>query len=292
MQVKMAVSMEFHISRQARDRYRFDEALFSLSGNVIFANFHAVRTFAQRMNERRDLLRFPERAVRAGQINAMGLIDELLHWVAALYRQQRNPQALAQALEWLDERLGRDAIDGVLRRFVDEFPPVPVYRGLLSPDDYLSGETDGISHRQQALEELLLLWLANANPAFAPFQELFDDTALGRETAYPALIAGLRAFFATQPGFGPDNQSLVDMLRSPAVAVPHSLQGQLEYIRQRWGYLLGRYLYRLLGGLDLLAEEEKAVCFHRPGPGAGLRLHRARSGSASAPTGTGCRAWC
>jgi len=265
MRAKIAVSMEFHISRQARDRYRFDEALFSLSGNVIFANFHAVRTFAQRMNERRGLLRFPERAVRAGQINAMGLIDELLHWVAALYRQQRNPQALAQALEWLDERLGRDAVDGVLRRFVDEFPPVPVYRGLLSPDDYLSGETDGISHRQQALEELLLLWLANANPAFAPFQELFDDTALGRETAYPALIAGLRAFFATQPGFGPDNQSLVDMLRSPAVAVPHSLQGQLEYIRQRWGYLLGRYLYRLLGGLDLLAEEER-FAFTGPGP--------------------------
>jgi len=36
-----AVSMEFHVSRQARDRYQFDEALFSLSGNVLLANFYA-----------------------------------------------------------------------------------------------------------------------------------------------------------------------------------------------------------------------------------------------------------
>ncbi len=47
-------------------------------------------------------------------------------------------------------------------------------------------------------------------------------------------MADLHAFFETQPRFGPDNQNLVDMLRSPAIAVPHSLQGQLEYIRERW----------------------------------------------------------
>ena len=35
--------MEFHVSRQARDRYKFDAEIFSISGNVIFANFHAAR---------------------------------------------------------------------------------------------------------------------------------------------------------------------------------------------------------------------------------------------------------
>jgi hypothetical protein len=69
--------MEFHISRQSRNRYQFDLSLFSYSGNVIFANFHAARLFAQRINEKRDVIQFPERAVRAGQVNAMGLIDEI-----------------------------------------------------------------------------------------------------------------------------------------------------------------------------------------------------------------------
>ena len=67
--------MEFHVSRQARKRYKFEDSLFSFNGNVIFANFHAARIFAQRMNEKRDLVLHPELTVRAGQINAMGLID-------------------------------------------------------------------------------------------------------------------------------------------------------------------------------------------------------------------------
>lgn len=67
--------MEFHISRQARDRYQFDQALFSLEGNVIFADFFSARVFAQKMNQTRDLIRFPEQAIKASQINAMGLIE-------------------------------------------------------------------------------------------------------------------------------------------------------------------------------------------------------------------------
>ncbi len=272
--------MEFHISRQARDLYQFDESLYSLTGNVVFANFHAARVFAQKMNARRDLIRFPEQAIKAGEINAMGLIDEILHFVAGLYRRQKNPEAMAQALVWLEERLGRDAVDEALRRFVDQFPPVAVYRREITPEAYLEGETDGVPNRQIALEELLMLWLANANPAFAPYLELFDDAQLERETAYPQVMAGLREFFRTQPTFGPNDQNLVDMLRSPAETVPHSLPGQLEYIRERWGSLLGRYFYRLLSSLDLLREEAKAA-FLGPGPArvyefAGLELEPER----------------
>src|SRR5947209_4445385 len=47
---KMA-TFEFHVSRRARDRYQLDDALFTLSGNVVFANFRAARVFAQKMNE-------------------------------------------------------------------------------------------------------------------------------------------------------------------------------------------------------------------------------------------------
>ncbi|NLF49704.1 MAG: hypothetical protein GX577_01065, partial [Leptolinea sp.] len=73
--------MEFHISRTARDRYQVEKTLFSYNGNIVFANFHAARLFAQRMNSKRDVIRFQEKAVKAGQINALGLIDEILHFV-------------------------------------------------------------------------------------------------------------------------------------------------------------------------------------------------------------------
>lgn len=259
------VPMEFHISRTSRDYYQFEEALFSLHGNVIFANFHAARQFAQKINQKRDLVNFPEKAVQAGQINAMGLIDEILHFVILSYRQQRNPQAMAQAISWLQESIGEQELTGALRKFVADFPPVAVYRQEVDVDAYLNGETAGVPHREAILEEMLMLWVANSNPALAPYQELFDDDALVKETAYRQIISSLHDFFETQPRFGPENQNLMDMLRSPAIAVPHSLSGQLEFIRTRWGILLGSYLYRLLSSLDLIKEEEKAI-FLGPGP--------------------------
>ena len=54
---------EFHVSRDSRDFYQFDDELFSLRGTVVVANFRSARIFAQQMNEKRDLVHFPEKAV-------------------------------------------------------------------------------------------------------------------------------------------------------------------------------------------------------------------------------------
>jgi hypothetical protein len=56
------------------------------------------------------------------------------------------------------------------------------------------------------------------------------------------------------------------MLRSPGYRNFLTLStGQLDFIRERWSELLGRYLYRLLSSLDLIREEEK-MSFMGPGP--------------------------
>ena len=257
--------MEFHISRQSRAYYEFDDALFGLTGNVIFANFHAVRQFAQKMNQKRDLVKFPEQAVAAGPLNAMGLVDEMLHLAMAQYRKQRNPGVMEQALAWLESKLGRENIDRTLRAFAEEFPTVAVYRAGLTAREYLQGETDGTPNRQVVLEEMLMLWLANLNPAFAPFAELFDDALLARDTAYTQAMTELRGFFDTQPRFGPDGLNLVDLLRAPALAHPGSLTDQLQFMAARWPGVVGESLVRLLSGLDLIKEETKPS-FTGPGP--------------------------
>src|SRR5579862_1500513 len=68
--------MEFHISREARERYEFSDTLFSFNGNVVFADMPACRRFAHKMNQVRDAENNPDRAVHAGALFAMGLIDE------------------------------------------------------------------------------------------------------------------------------------------------------------------------------------------------------------------------
>ncbi|KAA3645272.1 MAG: alpha-amylase [Chloroflexi bacterium] len=248
---------EFHISRRARDRYAFDATIFQLNGNVLFADFRAAREFTQRMNLERDVVADPQLAVRAGDINALGLIDEILHYVAGLYKQQENIKVFEEGLSYLYARLGPEMVDAALMSFTGQFPAVAVYQGELSPSEYLEGQSGGVPNRLIVLEEMLLLWLANANPAFEPFSELFDDKDLRMHSVYAQMIDGLQDFFDEQPPFGPEHQNLVSMLRTPAVMVPNSLSGQLEYIRAHWADLLGDYLLRLLTSLDLIAEESR-----------------------------------
>jgi glycosidase len=249
--------MEFHVSFKARKKYQFEDSLFSFDGSVIFANFHAARVFAQRINDKRDLTAAPDLTARAGQVNAMGLIDEILHYVISLYRTQKAPRLYQDLEATLQEKLGKGKLKALLRAFTRDFPPIVVYQGKMTIDEYLAQETDGVPNRFSSFEEILMLWVTNQNLACSPYRELFDDRALAEKTLYPLFMTTLQEFFESQPVFGPDNQNLVDMLRSPAIAVPDSLHGQLEYIRSRWGDLLGHYLLKLLGSLNLFAEEEQ-----------------------------------
>ena len=153
----------------------------------------------------------------------MGLIDEILHLVLGMYKQQVKPQIMVEALEWLETRINPTAVKQALGSFAVHFPSVAVFRGELSQEAYYEGETDGVPNRLVILEEMLMLWLANVNPAFNPFTDLFDDTSLQEQTVYLEIISQLDQFFHYQPGFGPHNQQLIAMLRSPALASPLAL---------------------------------------------------------------------
>jgi len=257
---------EFHVSRKARDRYGFDQALFGSTGNVVFADFRAARLFADRMNQQRDLIAHPEQAVKASQINAMGLIDEMLHVIFARYRERVRPALMAETLAELEEELGPAEVSEVLATFVDEFPPLSVYRGEIAIQDYLDGVTDGTPNREIVLEELTLLRFANTNPAFAPFHELFDDGRLVRETAYSSCIKMIETVFTGRPGLEEDGQTLFDLLLAPVWAAPTSLEDQLAFMRASWADHLGEVIIRVLSSLDFVAEESKPFFGFGSGP--------------------------
>ena len=267
--------MEFHVSRKARDALGLEDSLFRSTGNIIMPDFAAARTLARRINERMDAALLPERAVRAGRLNAMALIDEILHDVARLYREGPAPAALAEGLAAVEAAVGSDELSHLLLAFVREYPPLSVYRSEVTELEWLEASPNGVPNRLLAIEELLLLRLANENPAFAPFRFLFDDGgrekgeapaegSLAAKPTYATAISALEEAFASLPHFGPDNEDLVTMLRAPMRAEPYSLPGQLDYIRRRWGLMLGERLLRLLGALDLIREEERP---RFPGPG-------------------------
>jgi len=242
--------MEFHISRACRKRFGVDDKLFSFSGNVIFADVAASRKLAQRMNEVRaqETAAAPEaknaEVVNAGALYAMGLIDELSHAMVEVYRKRVDPAVFAEAIAWMAERVEPAKLEQTLLAFVEQFPTTEVYQGLITPGEWLAQETDGLSHREVALEEMLFLWLANGNLAFAPYAELFDASELSTTTAYPAVTANFAAFFATRPPFSAKEGTLLDVLRAPMLASPDSLTGQLAFIREHWVESIGEQIER------------------------------------------------
>ena len=255
--------MEFHISRKARERYRFAESLFSYNGNVVFANLAACRALAHQMNQVREADNHPDQAVHAGQLFAMGLIDEASHVLLARYREQFDPEVMTSALDWFTERVGSQELDRLLATFVEQFPGQSVMRGQETPRQWLKGKTGNITHREAALEELLMLWSANRNEAFRKFEELFEDKPLAEKTVYTQVTRELPHYFATRPLIpveGATAISLLDLLRAPASGAPGSLSEQLALIRKLWRPLLGDSLDRfLMIAGEVLREEEEAI---------------------------------
>jgi glycosidase len=282
--------MEFHISRKARERYKFAESLFSYTGNVIFANVAACRDFAQRMNQVRDVEKHPELAVHAGKLYAMGLIDEASHVLMARYREQFDPAVMTSALDYFSAQVGADELDKLLLTFVEQFPGITVIRGEQTPVQWLAGTTDGTPHRAAALEELLLLWTANRNEAFQPFEELFEEKSLAEKTVYHQITKQFPEYFASRPLIPLPNakpMNLLDLLRSPAMSAPASLADQLALIRKLWKPLLGDSLehFLLIAG-EILHEEELAIWMQFNPPEVTARRRR-ESGKQQWPTAAG-----
>jgi hypothetical protein len=263
--------MEFHIRRDLRDKLELDDLLFSFTGNVVFANVTASRKLAQQLNQMRGVDADPARSINAGALFAMGLIDELNHALIAKYRKEVDPAVLSEGVTWLAaqvEKTSPEAMGKLLLAFTERFPNVSVYRAKMTAAEWLQNATEGMPNREAALEELLLLWLANQNPAFLNFKELFGDKELREETAYTTVTDALPTYFKTRPPVDPKLGSLLDVLRAPMLASPESLTGQLDFIRTHWSDVLGDDLKRVLLAIDVLREEDLAIWmrFHPPGP--------------------------
>lgn len=256
---------EFHISGKIRDLCNFDKAVYASTGNVILADLKNVRLFTEKFNALFDRRNEHEKRISAGQLNAMGLIDEILHYVCMLYRRNKNETAFTGMLEELNSEYGSENIDKLLLSFTAYFPPTAVYQGKLTALQYLeqdafdTGTKRMRTNREQTLEELILLHLANENPAFKPFIVLFDDRELALDPLYGKSWITLQQYIKKFPVFGPFDHDLISFLREPVVFSPESLKGQLDYIRLHWNSILGEWLQRLLAGLDTIHEEEKAA---------------------------------
>lgn len=243
-------------SRVSRTKYNFSQDFFRPDGHVIFADLASARVFAAQMSAHRA------DPVAASDLFVMSLLDEAYHILLRNY-YSRYTGVMGRAMGMLQSNLG-SKYDLTLTKFTNEFPPTSVFRGEMTAGVYLSTKVAnfgdfGRGVRAVAVEEMMLISNANKNPAINSYRDLFDESAM-QGSSYKEFVGKLMEFFSQQPGLGDGRagagETLTDILEGPIKASPDSLDGQLQFILEKWGYLLGEeFSVRMLRGMDYLRED-------------------------------------
>ncbi|HNE02874.1 MAG TPA: alpha-amylase family glycosyl hydrolase [Anaerolineales bacterium] len=243
-------------SRASRLKYNFSQDFFRPDGHVVFSDISSARAFANQMSALRTA------PVSASDLYVISLLDEAYHILLRNY-YSRYTGVMGRAMASLQSTFG-SKYDLTLNKFTEEFPPKAVFRGETTAGVYLATKLPnfgdfGHGVRAAAIEEMLLINNANKNPALAPYMDLFDENVMNG-SAFKDFTSHLLEFFSTQPGLGNGaagkTETLAELLRGPIEASPDSLEGQLKFILDKWGYLLGNeFSNRILRGMDYLRED-------------------------------------
>jgi glycosidase len=259
------------ISRTARRRFRLDDAAsvapptaLARPASRLAANLPAARRVAAAVNATR---RPGEPSAQAGELAALELLHEIFHLLVERAGELEPAAAMSVTTGAVADEVGVPELDDLLDAVGGEFPDV-------------DGEAEPVR-----LEELLLVRIANENPAARPLRDLIDDSTLPPDER-DAAMASLEAYHAALSPIGPNGETLVELLRAPARAHPTSLAGQLRYVREQWSSILGDALLdRLLLTIDVISEEERGLHLRFGGGGDGG--HGGGGGRGEAPDLTG-----
>jgi len=264
----------FHVSRKSWDWLELPE-LAVLPPSASPANeVYQLRRLADRVNEKRLGSGQLSDAIHGGELASVSFIVDVLRYIIEVYCQEEQPGVIRRGLDLTAQQLGQATIVKPPPSFVRLFPPIPVLQGRQTDLEYLRIALSAPRSTDTVVREMVLEFLSTANPAFKPFQVLFDDKDLKAESPYVSMVNGLEKFFATQPPFTPVGLTLFECLYAPIRACPTSLRDQVNYIRRHWAHFLPEdLLERLQLALDVL-EEEQTLRGMGAGPSEVLRFDR------------------
>jgi glycosidase len=252
------IRYNFHVSKITRIKYDFDKSLFSINGDLIIADFHQARILSEKINKVRKLEGITNTIVTSGNLNALGLLHEIFHYLIRVYEEKENPRVLDRSVKYLLSHMEEKEINKVMLEYINEFPPLEVFKGKVTPEDYLLDVTDNKPNKEIILEELIILQLENSNPATISLEELYSDKTISKKSKYIDALDITEQFFITEKPIGPENLPLIQFLRKPIVASPYNIEGQLDYILDKWGvYIYDKFHDRILKSKDLIKEDLK-----------------------------------
>ncbi|MBT3576472.1 MAG: alpha-amylase, partial [Candidatus Marinimicrobia bacterium] len=252
-------NLEFHL-RQALDQtYALNLPMFALESGKFKIDYHELQNLIYRLGELE-----PDQGFRSSELHGMGLLSLLSHKLIRLYRNQVNPGYIKDLTQYLETELSPAVLDELLTNYLEALPSESYKSSNQSINEYLKGATKSVPNTQIVVEELLVHILALNNPAFEKYDVVFREDFHQALKSSDKLLKSIQEWSSDSAGFGSAGSNVIELLMEPILAAPDSIEGQLTFVREKWGNYLGSHLLDLLRGLDQFEEETRLRGF---GPG-------------------------
>ncbi len=244
-----------------RKKHRLPQELFATDGTLSTNNFPVLRRLVFLLNSHKKT----GEALYPGELRASSLLLEISQYIFGIYAKEIKRDVFSEAHQHLVNRMGNNPLFSLAEDITRCFPPSEVFERRTTAAQYLSKRTNQRSNLHLAIEEALLLHLANENPANKRIKFLFDKTYLDDSRSFDRLIDRLESFLQTLPPFGPERLDISSFLKTPFRISPNNIEGQIDYVLHHWRHFLPEsLLLKLARSKDLMKED-----YHMGGHGGG-----------------------
>ncbi len=233
-----------HITKYTKDKNRITGLDISDTGKTQITGFIDAEYVSAKLKENSH----PYEKITPSLIYAVSLIDKVYQFLIKSFFSGVDNSFTEDCYIHIKKNLGENKFETFFSDYSETF-------GL---------KKLRVERNKSLLKDLITLGTGYNNKAYIPFRDIFFSLKNEQNKMMFSVYSLIESFFDITPGLSPTGVNLIKFLRLPSENSPDSVIGQLEYIIENWGDMIGNLRSILLTGLDHLKEENKIRI-----PGAG-----------------------
>lgn len=250
--------LDFFVSQQAWRDFELPSVLKQLKQIPQGKEIIRSRIFVHQINQHVA----SHQALAPAEFTAIGLINEIFHYLTNYYVQDLNPQIFKTVVDQYQKKFHKQPVQQTIEKFVSRFYPLDFLNESAQPQKSSKEISNESSLLLTFLSEIIYVELFNDNPAATRYRIVYGNEELQNDKPYQNIKDTMAKQFDASIGIGKENKNLLHFLQEPQEADPISVYGQLDYIYSHWAYLLPDYLLnKVLRSLDFLKEENASRGF-------------------------------
>ena len=191
--MKKKITNNLLISYSARIKYHLENENFRDTNRFHFSSLYEIRKFTDKLNARRNVLEYPERAINTGEIYGMSLIQDIYQYMIEKYESQ-NKEVFDSCLKDIKQKYNKKSIENIFSLYVTEFPNIEIFNKFISPKSYVKSISKIKSKKIEIIKEIAQVFLYNTNPAFSKYHEFFNDNKLACQSDYQKIFNEIYTF--------------------------------------------------------------------------------------------------